>query len=167
MTAIVIIDAALHVSSVPATYVAPGLLQAFGVSGTQGSTTGTLSATAPISAFSGDTYTITPGNIVQGPDADVIAGHFSGAGSAVVIPVGFAPTMIKIIDWTNDIVWEWMPGAPAAADSMKITTATAVDTGSAILVTADAAGGAGDVNYITLSATLAAASAALSFRIEA
>lgn len=168
MTAMLIIDVALHTATVPATYVAPGLLQAFGVGATQGSTTGTLNSTSLITTYGGDTYTVTPGNIVQGPDADVIAGSFAGTGALVVIPVGFSPSKVEVIDWTGVIKWEWMIGAPAT-DTLKVVTAgtETTDATSAIVVTPDAAGGAGDVCFVTLSAALAVSAHNLSFRIEA
>lgn len=167
MTANLIVDVSLHNASVPSTYIAPGLLQALGVSATQGSTTGTFAAGAQIPAFSGNTYTLTPGNIVQGPDADVIAGFLTGTGAAVIIPIGFFPTKVEVINWTGVIKWEWMYGAPAT-DSLKVVTAgtETSDTGSAVLVTADTAGGNGDVCYVVISATLAVNAQVLSFRIE-
>lgn len=169
MTAINIIDASLHVSAFPATYVAPGLLQALGVSATPGSTSGTLSANAPVGSYgpAGDTYTLLIGNILQGPDADVIAGNFTGAGNLVVIPVGFAPSNIEVINWTGVIKWQWMAGAPST-DTLKTVTGgtTTADTTSAITVVTDAAGGGGDVCYIVLSAALAVSTDVISFRIE-
>jgi len=167
MTTANFIDVSLHASAFPATYVPPGSLQNLGVTlgGTLTSTTYTTASTMTAGPASGDTGVILLGKTVQGPDADVISGVFTGAGNVTYIPVGFFPTKIEVIDWSNDIVWEWMFGAPST-DSMKITTATAVDTGTAITVTADKAGGNGNVTYITLSSTLAASAAVLSFRIE-
>lgn len=167
MTAILIIDCSLHTSSVPATYIAPGALQLLGVAATQGSTTGTIPTNAAL-AFSADTYTITPGNIIMGNDSDVIAGSFTGTGAAVVIPVGFYPSHIQVVNWTGVIKWEWMAGAPAT-DTMKTVTAgtETSDTTSAITVTSDGAGGNGNVCYVTLSAALAVNAQVISFRIEA
>lgn len=170
MTANLIVDVSLHNASVPATYVAPGILQAFGVAATQGSTTGTFTATPTtlIPTFVGNTYTVTPAGIVQGPDADIIAGFLTGTGAAIIIPVGFFPTKVEVINWTGVVKWEWMYGAPAT-DSLKVVTAgtETTDTGSAIVVTPDAAGGNGDVCYVVISATLAVNAQVLSFRIEA
>lgn len=167
MTAMIIIDPALHVSAVPATYVAPANLQNFGVAATPGSTTGTL-AGGNISTYTGDTYTVTPANCVLNSTADILSGYFTGTGALAVIPVGFVPTRVKAINWTDGITYEWAFGAPAT-DTIKNTTSAdnAVDTGTAILVTADASGGNGSVTFVTLSATLCVNAKVISFRIEA
>ena len=167
MTAMNFVDPTLHVSSFPATYVAPGLLQWFGVSATPGSTTGTLPTTPQSGVYGGNTYTVLSANVDQNATADCISGYFTGNGNLTVIPIGFAPTWVEIIDWTAGTTWKWMLGAPST-DALKITNAPAVtvDTGSAIVDTADAAGGLGDVTYIALSATLCVNAHVISFRIE-
>lgn len=142
------IDPAFHGASFPASYVPPGNLQALGCTATS---------------------QMLIGNVVSKPGADVLSGYFTSDGSTMVIPVGFAATKIKIINWTDGLQWEWMYGAPAT-DSIKITDATpaiATDTNSQIVITADAAGGNGDVASVTLGATLCGSAKVLSYRIEA
>lgn len=162
MTAIVIVDASLHTSTVPSTYVAPGILQFMGVSATQGSTTGTLPASPLSGLYGGDTYTIVSGNIVPLPVGG-IAGNYTSTGVAAVIPVGFAPTYVMAYDETAGVKYEWHQGM--SAGYAIVTTlgaagaASVVHTGSLFTITADPAGGSGDVNIVTLSATVNGAAA--------
>jgi hypothetical protein len=167
MTAMVLIDPAIHGTSFPATYVPPGYLQAFGVPATQGGTTGTLGSNGLVSTYGGDTFTIVAASCWQDND-NVLTGNFSATGAVVVIPVGFAPKKISVWNDTDGILWTWMAGM-AATHTMKLNStgpAFTNDTGSAIVVFPDAAGGSGDVDYVQLSATLAANAKALCFRIE-
>lgn len=146
------IDTSLHASSFPATYIVPGFLANLGVSIT----------TTPAAAG------LLIGNCVQSDDSDVIAGYFTAAGNATILPVGFAPSRVTITDWTGGFEWVWMLGAPAT-DTVKKTFSgptITVDTTSAIVITADAAGGVGNSDYITLSSGLCANNHVLSFRIE-
>lgn len=136
------IDLAFHGSAFPAAYVVPGVLQALGVT---------------------TTTNMLIGNPVLDNDSDVISGYFTGAGNAVVIPIGFAPTKITVTDWTNTVLWEWKYGAPAT----KTMKNGVLDTNSQIVVTQDMTSGIGNVCSVTLGATLAANSAVLSFRVEA
>lgn len=166
MTAMIIIDPTLHGSTIPSTYVAPGNLQNFGVAATPGSSTGTL-AGGNISTYTGDTYTVVAANAVLDNDSDVLSGYFTGTGALAVIPVGFVPTRITLTNWTDTKKYEWERGAPSTDSWYTVTGADpTVDTGTAILVTADAAGGAGDVCFVTLSAAACVSAKVLSFRIE-
>jgi len=128
-----------------------------------GSTTGTLGSTGNIDTWSGDTFTITPGNCIQDLEDDELSGYITGAGAAIIIPVGFQPTKVEVIDWTGVVKWEWMRGAPST-DALKVVTAgtETADTGSAITVTTDLAGNC----VVALSATLAVSTHVMSFRIE-
>lgn len=169
MTTVNFLDVSLHTSTFPSTYVPNGLLQSLGVTtgGTVASGSYTTASTMTSGPGNGDTGVILPCSAVQGPDADVISGVFTGAGNVVYIPVGFFPTYIKIGDWSNYIVWEWMYGAPSTFTFKDAAGADVVhDTTTAISVVADSAGGNGNVCYIKLTAGLAASSAVLSFRIE-
>ena len=139
------IDIAFHAAAFPATYTVPGALQALGV------TTKT---------------DLLVGNILADLEDDDISGYVTSAGNAIVIPIGFNPVRVKVINWTDGIAWEWMWGAPAT-DSAKFTTAAdlAVDGNSQIVVTTYN-GTPGSVASVTLGATLAGTSKVLSFRIE-
>ena len=167
MAAMNFIDTSIHGASFPATYVAPGVLQFFGVSGTPGSTTGTLPTTPPSGVYGGNTYTLLAANIMMTSSIDAITGYFTGNGALTVIPVGFAPTKVVVMNWTDGVEWTWMLGAPAT-DSAKLTNVPTfgVDTTSAIVVTADAAGGLGDTAYVALSAAMAITAKVFTFRID-
>ena len=156
------IDPALHVSALPATYVPPGQLVAI--------SSAVADPAGGVTASNASTY-ILVGNTIQDNDADILAGYFT-MGTAtfkVVIPVGFAPSRIKVTDWTTFVEYEWFVGAPATNTIKRTASSTynAVDTGSAITVTADPAGGLGNVCYVTLKASLFSAADVVSFRIEA
>lgn len=173
------IDVSFHNATFPATYQPPGLLLALGLQ-IGGANAGSSYTTAsmisgPFAPSSGNTSVgvVLPGLIAQGPGADVIAGTFPAAGNVTVIPVGFFPTKIEIIDWTGVVKWEWLYGAPAAtapaSDILKTVTGgteTVDSSDNAITIVADAAGGNGDVCYILLAAAVAVSGHTLSFRIE-
>ena len=169
MTTTNFIDPSLHIATFPATYVPPGLLANLGVSagGTVATSSYTTASTMTSGPYSGNTGVVIPGNVIQGPDADHISGNFTGAGNIVVIPVGFFPSNIEIIDWTGVIKWQWMAGAPAT-DTLKVVTAgtETADTTTGISVVADKAGGSGDVCYVVLTAALAVSTHVISFRVE-
>ena len=172
MTTINVIDASLHAAAFPTTWTPPGPLQALGITlaNITSQSTSAVSGSVPSSfggPLAGNSFTVIPGNISQDVDSDMLAGYFTAAGNAVIIPVGLYPTNIEVMDWTGTIKWQWMYGAPAT-DALKLTgTPTdAVDTTSAIVITADAAGGLGNVTYITLSAGLAVSAHTISFRVE-
>ncbi len=176
MTAYAIVDPAIHKTSFPATYVAPGNLQAMGVSATQGSTTGSVnqSAAAPISASGSDTYTLIAADCRQiGPGgAGGIAGGFTQAGSAVAvfIPVGFYPTKIELnvgLTTTEVGFYQWMHGMGVYTISSLVAADEAEYTTNGIVVVADAAGGDGNVCYVKFPAALVVASQVCSFRILA
>lgn len=169
MAAMTFIDPAIHGSSYPSTYIAPANLQWFGVSSTQGSTTGTLPANPPSGVYGSNTYTLLGASCSLHGSAGVLSGYFTARGEITVIPCGFAPTKVEIWNDTDGIMWTWMLGMASTHAYKENTTGPAltVDTGSAIVVNADAAGGLGDVDYVALSATLAGSSKLLSFRISA
>lgn len=168
MAAMNFIDTQIHGSSYPATYVAPGTLQWFGVSATQGSTSGTLPASPPSGAYGSNTYTMLVGNPLGNQSTGSVAGYFTSNNNLTVIPVGFVPTRIKIWNDTDGIEWEWMYGMAATHTIKTNTTGPAItnDTSSAIVVYADSAGGQGDVAYVQLSAALCGNSKRIAFRIE-
>ena len=120
-------------------------------------------------AFHGSTFPATytgKGDLIGNPvinrTGDEISGYFTGTGDAVSIPVGFAPNAIEVIDETNVVLWKWRRGLTAGNTVKQVTAGTTtVDTGSAIVVSADLAGNA----TVTLSATLAASAANLVYRI--
>ena len=102
------------------------------------------------------------GNPLFGDDGD-FSGYFTGTGDAVSIPVGSQVAHVKIVDVTDNIVWEWYRGFPAT-DALKTVAAgtRTVDATSAIVVTTDLAGN----STIALSAALAASASLLTYQIE-
>ena len=152
------IDVAFHGSTFPATYVPPAALRVLGIT----VTTNMLAA-----------------SVLADLDDDEISGYFTAAGNAVVIPIGFNPTKIEVINWTDGIKWQWAYGAPATNTLKTITNAATVvsagggtvpadeliDTNSQIVVTT-ADGTPGNLASVTLGATLAANSKVIGFRIE-
>lgn len=176
MTAFAIVDPAIHGTSFPSTYVAPGNLQNMGVSATVGSTSGSVSqsAAAPISTSGSDTYTLIAANCRQvgGEGNDGIAGGFTQAGSAVAvfIPVGFYPTKIELnvgLTTTEVGFYQWMHGMGAYEISSLVAADEAELTTGAIAVFADSAGGDGNVCYVKFPAALVVASQVCTFRILA
>ena len=155
------IDPALHASAVPSTYVPPGNLVAVSLA--------VADPAAGLTSANNAAY-ILVGNTVLDNDSDVLSGYFT-MGTAtykVVIPVGFAPTKVTVVDWTNFVRYEWFLGAPSTKSIKGSASSTynSVDSGTAITVTADNSGGLGDVCYVTLAASLFTASDVVSFRIE-
>jgi hypothetical protein len=171
-----IVDPAIHGTSIPATYVAPGNLQNLGVGATAGSTTGTLNANAPatlsIAADTGNTYTVIAANCrgIGGDGNGGIAGAFTQAGSAVdvFVPVGFYPTKVELnvgLTTTEVGFYQWMHGMGAYEISQLVAADTAELTTGAIAVVADSDGGDGNVCYVKFPAALVVASQVCSFRI--
>lgn len=165
MTAVVIVDPTLNGSAVNSNYTTPGSLLNLGVPVGQapGSTTGTLGSTGGVTTYSGDTYTIVAANAIYDPTSNVAAGFLTATGALIILPIGFQPTKVEVIDWTGVIKWEWMLGAPAT-DTLKVVTAgtETADTTSGITVTTDKAGNC----IVALTAALAVSTHVLSFRIE-
>ena len=102
------------------------------------------------------------GNPIYSEDGDV-EGYFTGTGDAVSIPIGSQAVHIKIVDVTDNIIWEWYRGFPAT-DTLKTVAAgtRTVDTTSAIVVTTDFAGN----STVLLSAALAASGSLITDEIE-
>ena len=152
------IDVAFHGATFPATYFPPAALRVLGIT---------------------VTTNMLVGNILADLDDDEISGYFTGAGNATVIPIGFLPTKIEVINWTDGVKWQWAYGAPATNTLKTITNAATVvgagggtvpadeliDANSQIVVTASD-GTPGNQASITLGSTLAANGKVLSFRIE-
>ena len=171
-----IVDPAIHGTSFPATYVAPGNLQNLGVGATVGSTSGTLSATAAaslvVAADTGNTYTLIAANCrnIGGGGNDGIAGGFTQAGSAVdvFVPVGFYPTKVELnvgLTTTEVGFYQWMHGMGAYEISSLVAADEAELTTGAIAIFADSAGGDGNVCYVKFPAALVVASQVCTFRI--
>ena len=103
------------------------------------------------------------GNPFESNGPTRVSGYFTGSGNAVSIPSGFQPNHIRIADETNVIIWEWFRGQAATHTWKQVTNGTTtVDTGSAIVVSASKDGNC----TVTLSATLAASSANISYSFE-
>jgi hypothetical protein len=110
------------------------------------------------------------GTLIGNPlnSANGVSGYFTGAAAAVSIPLGFQPCEVQVVDETNVIVWKWFRGLAAthtlkqiAGSSGADVITSTVDTGSAIVVVTDNSGN----STVTLSATLAASSANLIYKI--
>jgi len=85
------------------------------------------------------------------------AGSFTSDGTAATVTLGFNPSWVKVVNTTDNIQWDKIYGMPAANSVKTVggTVAITQDTGSAILFNGD--------GTITLSATLAGTSKAISF----
>jgi hypothetical protein len=92
------------------------------------------------------------GNTVQsgGEACDVYGFFTSSTGNAVQINVGFKPCLVEIVDVTGVLTWRWQWGMPATNSIKTATSATTIDTGSAITVAVDVGGN----GIVTLSTTL-------------
>ena len=152
------IDIGFHGSTLPATYIIPGGLRAAGCT---------------------DTATLLAGNIMADLEDDDISGYFTGAGNAVVIPIGFNPVRVQVVNWTDGIKAEWLWGAPAT-DTLKAIAnpATVVAAGggtvpanvlldaNSLIVVTPVDGTPGSNGSVTFAAALAVNAKVLSFRIE-
>ena len=172
-----IVDTSLHISTIPATYVAPGPLQQIGVSATSGSTTGTLSSSAvqvpsSLTASNTNTYTVLAASVIPlGSGAeDGIAGYIptsTDANDIIIFPLGFYPTYVMFFNETAGVKYEWWYGM--TAKHMMVTTLsgpTIADTNSLIYIDADSDGGVGNACIVSVSATIAAGADLLCFRFE-
>ena len=173
-----IVDCSLHASSVPATYVAPGPLQNIGVSATQGSTTGTLSATAPqvpssLTVTNTNTYTVVSGNVrlLGSNGGDGICGYVTAANAAddiIIFPIGFTPTRIEIFNEGAGTKYDWFFGQTAG--KMVLTTLSAptlVDTATQIKLDLDSAGGDGNACIVSFVASVMAGGDLFCYRFYA
>jgi hypothetical protein len=180
MATINVIDTSLHISSFPVTYVPPGPLQAFGIvpanitsqstSAVSGAVAATFASPFTSNPLAGNSFNLVLGNTFLNGTADLLAGYFTVPTGAnqTIIPVGFAPTKVTVIDWTTFAEFTWMYGAPATDTKKELATpAISVNTGSAIVDTADYSGGFGDVTYVSLASGIFTAADVVSFRIEA
>lgn len=170
-----IVDPSIHGTAFPATYIAPGALQDLGVSATQGSTSGTLNATAPhslsLAAFTGNTYTLIAANCRQigNGGEEGVAGSFTQAATAVdvFVPLGFYPTKIELnvgLTTTEVGFYQWMHGMGAYDISALVAADEAEFTSNAIAVYTDSAGGDGNVCYVKLPSGLVVANQVCTFR---
>ena len=170
------VDPAFHGSTFPTTYVVPGVLQALGCTGAApGTTTGTASAASPwYVAADTNTWTLVAANCVSfgGGMDDGIAGYLTVPTltniTNLIIPVGFSPSHVHVIDWTNYVEYEYFLGAPATDTIKRFASSTynAVDTNTIIAFTADAAGGVGNTGYLTIKTSIFTAADVASFRIS-
>ena len=168
------VDPTIHGSAFPATYVVPGSLQALGCTGASpGSSTGTASAASPwYVAADTNTWTLVAANCVSfgGGADDGIAGYLTVPTltnvTNLIIPVGFAPSHIHVIDWTNYVEYEWFLGAPSTKTLKRSASSTynSVDGNTIITFTADADGGVGNTGYITILTSIFTAADVVSFR---
>ena len=173
MTGISFVDCALHGTTIPSTYVAPGPLQWMGVAATVGSSSGTLSGNQQSGLGGTDTYTVIAANCRQvgGEGNDGIAGGFTAAGAAVdvYIPVGFYPTKIELnvgLTTTEVGFYQWMHGMGAYEISSLVGADEAELTSGAIsVIVADNSGGDGAVCIIKFPLALVVASQVCTFRI--
>ena len=166
------IDPAFHGSSFPATYVAPGNLQALGVAATQGApaAAASLPATSP-QYVAGDTntYTLRAASARQSSGGDLTLSVAAATASLnfAVIPVGFFPSKIEVL-YNNAVLYQWFAGSTdifILTVSGNTVTVAANGTGY-VQVTADAAGGDGSVCYITLGATILSSTGAYTVRVS-
>lgn len=84
------------------------------------------------------------------------SGSFTSDGGVATVTLGYNPTVFKVVNSTDTIVWEKTAGM-AAANCVKTVAAgtTTIDTGSAILLNGD--------GTVTLSTTLCGTSKAISW----
>lgn len=167
------VDMTVHQGAFPATYVVPGTLQSLGCTGASpGTTTGTASTASPFYvAADTNNWTLVAADVISALDGD-ITGYLTvptltNVSNIVFVP-GFAPTKIRIIDWTNYVEYEWVYGAPATNTLKRSASSTynSVDTNTIITWTADAAGGQGNTGYITVKTSIFTAADVVSFEIE-
>lgn len=81
-------------------------------------------------------------------------GKFTSDGNDALITLGFVPSMVKIINETDAIVWDAINGMTATKVA-KTDTAVAIDTGSAIVIGTD--------GTVALSSTLCGTSKVLAW----
>jgi hypothetical protein len=93
-----------------------------------------------------------PGTLIGNPKrAGDVSNHqflnFTSTSDAVLIPLGFGPRKVKVVNTTDGVTWEWQYGMPAVnAIKTILGGATSQDTGGAITVTVDELGnGTGSV----------------------
>ena len=82
------------------------------------------------------------GNPYLDMDTNELNGYFTGSGNNVQISIGFAAQEIEIVNVTDNIVWVWRKGFPAATTLKDVAgvagaLARTVDTTSAIVVSTD------------------------------
>ena len=77
------------------------------------------------------------GNPIQGGNSEQdLDLNLTATGNIISIPVGFAPMLVRIIDVTGVIVWQWKYGMPATNTLKQVASgALTIDTTSAIVVT--------------------------------
>ena len=139
------IDVAFHGSSFPATYVVPGAIRALGQT---------------------DTSNMIAGNILANLGDTEISGTFTALGNAVVIPIGFNPTKVEVVNWTDGKRHTWMLGAPATKTLLETSTPTIGVDATSLIVVSPADGTPGSNGSITLAATLAVNAKVLGFYIN-
>lgn len=102
------------------------------------------------------------GNILQdGGVGQMTSGNFTSTNEPVELRIGYQPRRITVINETDGVVWQKTVGM-AAANSLKIDTAVAVDTNGYITFDDMLAG-----NFrITMSATLVGNAKAICFIVE-
>lgn len=67
--------------------------------------------------------------------ANFASGSFTSDNTATTVKTGFKPRWIKVVNGTDNIIWEKIEGMAAAAVLKRIADGTGtVDTGSAIVI---------------------------------
>lgn len=80
------------------------------------------------------------------------SGGFTSDGNITILNLGFAPSMVRVINETDAIIWDKL-GGEAAANCMKTDTAVALSTSSDIVINSD--------GTVSLSATVVGTSKAI------
>lgn len=100
----------------------------------------TATNTRPATIYTGP-GTIDANAEISGGVGNLTTCNWTGSGNAVQVNVGFHPRRVFLMNMTDNISFEWITGM-AATDTVKTVAAGTriIDTTSAIVPTADAAG---------------------------
>lgn len=82
----------------------------------------------------------------SGGVVNTACGKFTSDGSAQTLTLGFVPSLVKVFNETDAIVWEGIRGMSSTIATKILTAGTTADTGSAIVINTD--------GTVTLSSTL-------------
>jgi hypothetical protein len=83
------------------------------------------------------------------------SGSFTSDNAAQVINLGFKPAWMKVINETDTITWEVLVASSSTKVVKTTSSATSIDTGSAIVINSD--------GTVTLSATAVGNSKVITF----
>jgi hypothetical protein len=97
----------------------------------------------------------------DGGVSNLAIGNFTGDGTAANVELGFRPRIVKVINLTDRIVWEWHDGMAATHCLKAVAAGTQTDDVTSAIV---AKGGAGaDFRGFTLSADANVSAKAIHF----